>query len=259
LARQTESYSPNVLISASFGHVIPKSLLDCYDPSRRLNVHPSLLPLLRGPAPIQHAIAEGYYETGVSILGIEPISRGIDTGDIWAQESVAITNQSTFLDLRMKLSVIGAALLVDVLRSALNGSCHPVSQSNSNSSQAPLVNALSTRIDFQSWDAFRIDRVHRGMGHQRPLRMSVDRMGMRHIRLHEISIHTPPASLTRELRRPGDSLFNQITQSLVVRCAKDTEISVKQLQEDGRRIVSASTWKNGVSLRRDEVLCCLGI
>jgi Formyl transferase len=73
----------NILITASFGRIIPVPILNLFDRNRRLNVHASLLPHYRGPAPIQHAIADGRIETGVSILNIDPVSQGIDSGDIW--------------------------------------------------------------------------------------------------------------------------------------------------------------------------------
>ncbi|KZO95309.1 hypothetical protein CALVIDRAFT_482790, partial [Calocera viscosa TUFC12733] len=73
----------NLLVVASFGKILPPALLDRFAPNRRLNVHPSLLPHLRGPSPIQTAIYNGDTEIGVSIIGVE---KKVDSGDIWAQE-----------------------------------------------------------------------------------------------------------------------------------------------------------------------------
>ena len=55
-------------------------------PTRRLNVHPSLLPAYRGPAPIQHALMDGRDETGVCVIEMTERKRGIDSGAIWASE-----------------------------------------------------------------------------------------------------------------------------------------------------------------------------
>jgi methionyl-tRNA formyltransferase len=77
-----------MLITASFGQIVPKSILNQFLNLRRLNVHPSLLPVLRGPAPIQHSIAEAHHITGISILGIEPYADGIDSGHLWEQRHV---------------------------------------------------------------------------------------------------------------------------------------------------------------------------
>lgn len=85
---ETRQNPGNILITASFGRIIPTSMLNVFDRARRLNVHPSLLPRYRGPAPIQHAIADGQSETGVSVLNIDPFSRGVDSGDVWGSRAV---------------------------------------------------------------------------------------------------------------------------------------------------------------------------
>jgi methionyl-tRNA formyltransferase len=63
-------------------------MLERFYSRRRFNVHPSFLPQLRGPAPIQHAIAQQLNTSGVSVVGIQPLKEGIDTGDIWEQKAV---------------------------------------------------------------------------------------------------------------------------------------------------------------------------
>jgi methionyl-tRNA formyltransferase len=72
----------NVLVTASFGHIIPNSFLGHFDPSKRLNVHPSLLPRYRGAAPIQWTIANGDTSTGVSVQRLVEKGKGIDGGEI---------------------------------------------------------------------------------------------------------------------------------------------------------------------------------
>lgn len=76
----------SLLITASFGSILPPSLLSIFEQSRQLNVHPSLLPKYRGASPIQQAILNADTETGVTILGMN--SKGTDKGDIWAQNKV---------------------------------------------------------------------------------------------------------------------------------------------------------------------------
>jgi methionyl-tRNA formyltransferase len=72
----------NILVTASFGHIIPNSLLAQFDNDKRLNVHPSLLPRYRGAAPIQWTIANGDTETGVSVQRLVEKGKGIDGGDV---------------------------------------------------------------------------------------------------------------------------------------------------------------------------------
>jgi len=72
----------NVLVTASFGHIIPNSFLGQFESSKRLNVHPSLLPKYRGAAPIQWTIANGDASTGVSVQRLVEKGKGIDGGDV---------------------------------------------------------------------------------------------------------------------------------------------------------------------------------
>lgn len=78
--------APNdLLIVASFGHLIPPSLLSRFPPAQRLNLHPSMLPELSGAAPIQWAIAKQKDKTGVTV---QTLGEKFDSGDILSQEEV---------------------------------------------------------------------------------------------------------------------------------------------------------------------------
>jgi methionyl-tRNA formyltransferase len=81
----------HVVVTASFGRILPPSLLNTFAPTRRLNVHPSLLPAYRGPAPIQHAILNGDEETGVCVIEMLKLKQGIDSGAIWGCSRVVRT------------------------------------------------------------------------------------------------------------------------------------------------------------------------
>lgn len=84
--RPDENNSNHLLVTASFGRILPDSLLELFPKGQRLNVHPSLLPAYRGPAPIQHAIMNGDMETGVCVIEMLKRGGGIDTGEIWGQQ-----------------------------------------------------------------------------------------------------------------------------------------------------------------------------
>ena len=83
------SYHPplnHLLVTASFGRILSNSLLNLFLPSRRVNLHPSLLPMYRGAAPIQHALIDGQQETGVCVIEMTKWKEGIDSGSIWASQ-----------------------------------------------------------------------------------------------------------------------------------------------------------------------------
>jgi methionyl-tRNA formyltransferase len=85
----TGNDSSDALVTASFGRAVPAHILSRFDPSLRLNIHPSLLPKYRGAAPIQRTLINDETLTGVSILQMEDVSmHGFDAGPVWAQRGV---------------------------------------------------------------------------------------------------------------------------------------------------------------------------
>lgn len=74
----------HLIVTASFGRIVPSTVLNLFPQNQRLNIHPSLLPAYRGAAPLQHTIANGEKETGVCIIDMLKFSEGIDSGPIWA-------------------------------------------------------------------------------------------------------------------------------------------------------------------------------
>jgi hypothetical protein len=84
----------HLLVTASFGRILRPSLLQLFLPSQRLNVHPSLLPAYRGPAPIQRALMRGENVTGVCVIDMMEKKEGIDAGSVWGCESMASNTAS---------------------------------------------------------------------------------------------------------------------------------------------------------------------
>lgn len=78
----------HVLVTASFGRILTGTMLSSFQPPHRLNVHPSLLPAYRGPAPIQHAIIHGERRTGVCVIQMLKMSEGIDAGAIFGMQKM---------------------------------------------------------------------------------------------------------------------------------------------------------------------------
>ena len=83
---ELKDYRPDIIVVAAYGQILPKEVLEL-PKYGCVNVHASLLPRLRGAAPIQRAIIEGDEETGVTIM---QMSEGLDTGDMLAKESIKI-------------------------------------------------------------------------------------------------------------------------------------------------------------------------
>jgi methionyl-tRNA formyltransferase len=107
-------------IVAGLDHIFTRESLDALPPL--VNVHPSLLPDLRGPVPCFWAVRLGYKETGVSLHRIDP---GIDTGEILEQRRIVIDERWTADDLKSRCAALGAAMVADLLRSGGRGDSQP--------------------------------------------------------------------------------------------------------------------------------------
>ena len=135
---------PNIIITCAYGQILPKELLD-YPKYGCINVHASLLPKLRGGAPIHRAIMEGYNKTGITIMYMAP---GMDDGDIITQSEVEITDTDTASTLSNKLSKLGSKLLLDTLPSILEETNTRIEQNPDEVTFAPIIKKEDEKIDF---------------------------------------------------------------------------------------------------------------
>lgn len=110
-----------------------------------VNIHASILPKYRGPAPIQRAIEAGEKETGVTIFKID---EGIDTGEILLQKSIPIQSEETTPDLFEKLSIAGAEMLVKAIDNLGKGKVSFIPQEHGKSSKAPKLKKEEAHIDW---------------------------------------------------------------------------------------------------------------
>ncbi|MDI6798134.1 MAG: methionyl-tRNA formyltransferase [Desulfatibacillaceae bacterium] len=150
--------APDFLAVAAFGRILPPEIL-ALPKLFCLNVHPSLLPLYRGPAPIQHAILNGDAATGVTIMAMD---KGVDTGDILLQEQTPIEEGETAAELEERLARMGARLLVQAVNKTLAKEIVPVAQDGSLASFAPLLAKESGRVEWAK-PARQIERLVRAM------------------------------------------------------------------------------------------------
>jgi methionyl-tRNA formyltransferase len=148
--RQQEEYEkiislkPDLIITAAFGQILPKELLDA-PVHGCINVHASLLPELRGGAPIHYAIIQGKKKTGITIMYMV---EKLDAGDILTQVEVPITEDDNVGTLHEKLSVAGADLLSETLPRLLEGQITPIPQNNDEATFAYNIKREQEKIDW---------------------------------------------------------------------------------------------------------------
>ncbi len=143
-----------VFIVASYGNIIPQSVLDI-PKYGALNIHPSLLPQYRGPSPIQTAILNGDTETGVTIMKLD---EEMDHGPILGNSKFQIPNSKIkYAELHDELAKIGAELLLDILPKYIAGEIKPVPQDHSQATFTKIITKEDGRIDW-SKTAVEIDQ-----------------------------------------------------------------------------------------------------
>lgn len=158
VAGELRKLEPDLFIVVAYGRILPPDLLAV----PRLgpwNVHASLLPKLRGAAPIQWAIIRGESETGVSVMRMEA---GLDTGPVAAYATERIGPEDTAGTLSARLAPLGAKLLLETLPGIADGSLLPRRQDDASATLAPPLAKTHGRLDF-SQPAALVSALARGV------------------------------------------------------------------------------------------------
>lgn len=153
-------------VLVSFGKIIPQAILDLFTPGI-INVHPSLLPLYRGPSPIESAIANRDSKTAVSIMLLEA---KMDAGPIYLQVPYALDHTETKPELYDTLFTLGANLLVQKLPAIANGELLPEAQDESKASYCHILTKDMGTLDLSTLtpgDAEARIRAHLGFPRSR--------------------------------------------------------------------------------------------
>jgi methionyl-tRNA formyltransferase len=136
--------APQAMVIVGYGQIIPQSIIDIA-PLGVINVHASLLPELRGAAPIQWSIVRGHEKTGVTTMRIDA---RLDTGDIAMKWETPVDPDETAPELSPRLASAGADLLLKTLNGLANETVKPVPQDNSLATWAPILKKEDGRIDW---------------------------------------------------------------------------------------------------------------
>lgn len=138
------SYAPDMIITAAYGKILPKTMLDL-PKYGAINVHGSLLPKYRGAAPVQWAILNLDEKTGVTIMKMDP---GMDTGDILTQVEVPISDRVHTPELMNQLAEAGGDLLIQSLPGIIDGSIAAIPQNEAEATMSPPIEKDQGRISW---------------------------------------------------------------------------------------------------------------
>lgn len=140
-----EHIQPDFLVVIAFGHILTETILHL-PKFGAINVHASLLPKYRGPAPIQWAITNGERQTGVTTMLMD---KGLDTGDILLAKREPIFAEDTSSDLHDRLALSSADLLIKTLEGYASRKIKPIPQDHSQATYAPLLKKQDGHIDWK--------------------------------------------------------------------------------------------------------------
>lgn len=155
---QIRQMCPDVIVVVAFGQILSKEILEI-PKYGCLNVHASLLPKLRGAAPIQWSVIQGDKESGVTIMQMD---EGLDTGDMLLVEKYTLDEKETGGSLFDKLAKLGGPMILKVLKAAEEGALKPVPQNDAEHTYAKMLTKATGQIDF-SRSAVEIERLIRGL------------------------------------------------------------------------------------------------
>lgn len=226
----------DIYIVAAFGLMIPKTLLKSLSGIKTINVHPSLLPLYRGPSPIESTILAGDKKTGVSIMILD---EKMDHGPIINQEEEIIDDEyDDFITLSERLEKRGAELLVKTIPDFINGELKLKRQNDTQASYCRLIKKEDGKIDCKE-DATNVLRHIRAFTHW-PGSFALWREKNKIIKIIE-------ARLQNQLPEPPFTVgmvFKTSNGKPAVVCGKEA-IVIETIQIEGKKPIDSISFLNG--------------
>ena len=224
---------PDIIITCAYGQIIPKEVLN-YPKYGCINVHASLLPKLRGGAPIHHAIIDGYDKTGITIMYMD---EAMDSGDIISQREVVIDKEDTMESLHDKLRIVGKELLLSTLPSILDGTNPRIKQDTSEVTYASNIKSEEEYLDF-SKSSLELYNQIRGLC---PFPGSSCVIGEKEFKVYFARIE----KIDTSDKKPGEVLH--IYKDGLGIATSDYELVLLDIKPFGKRRMLASSFVNGIN------------
>lgn len=224
------SKNPDIIITCAYGQIIPNALIETPEYSA-INVHASLLPKLRGGAPIHHAIIDGYDKTGITIMYM---SSKMDAGDIISQKEITINDKDNVGTLHDKLSKIGTELLKETLPLIFEQKNERIKQNEEEVTFGYNITREEEKIDFNK-TAEQVYNQIRGLN---PFPLAYAILNEEETKIIEANINE------KTIGKVGK--ITEITKnSIIVKC-KDKSIEITKIKPFGKRIMEVKDYLNGI-------------
>ena len=237
---QLESLGADLFVTASYGNFLPQRLLNM-PPMGTVNVHGSLLPDLRGAAPIQWSIIRGYKETGVSTMLTDI---GMDSGDVLLSCTREIDDAVTYGQLYELLADDGAELLLKTLDAMAEGTLTPIKQDPALVTYAPMILKQDAGLDFTMSAQDIVNKV-RGMN---PSPVTYAYYGNERLKVWEAKVYLGDVPSMA----PG-SVFAADGKGLYVVCGQGA-VELTVIQGDGGKAMRAQDYLRGHAIAEGTLL-----
>ena len=228
---------PDLIVTCAYGQIIPKVILDC-PRLGCINVHASLLPKLRGGAPIHKAIIDGYDKTGITIMYMDV---KMDDGDIISQREIEILDSDNLESLHDKLSIMGKELLLDTLPSIIDGTNNREKQNEEEVTFAYNISREEEHIDF-SKSSREVFNLIRGLS---PVPSANAVIFDQEMKIYESII------FDKKYNGKYGEIVDINKQGIVV-CTGDGSIIITKVKPFGKKMMDATSYVNGIG--KDKLL-----
>ena len=236
--------NPDIIITAAYGQLVPEKILEIPE-HKCINVHGSLLPKLRGGAPIQYSILEDHRKTGITIMYMV---KKLDAGDMLSKVEVDILDSDNYETLHDKLSIAGRDLLNETLPKIFSGDISPEKQDDDEATFARNILREDEKIDWNTSarDVFNKIRA-----------LDPTPGAFTYLEGNVLKIWS-----TEEVKQDFESNFDKVgtiikqdKKSIYILCGKNTVLKVNELQVSGKKRMPVV---NFLSNKKDYVGTVLG-
>lgn len=226
---QIRDLKPEIGVLVAFGKIVPQKIIDLF-PRGIVNIHPSLLPLHRGPTPIESVILNGDKVTGVSIM---QLVKSMDAGPVFAQVTIQLEGNEDKVDLAEKLLEAGKDLLLKCLPQILDGKLEPTAQDSSQATYDTLIGKDDGVIDWRK-PASQLEREIRAYATWPKSRTTLANTPVIVTEAHVVSADTK--------HQPGEIILSK--KELMIACDQNL-LSIDHLKPEGKSEMPAISFLAG--------------
>lgn len=224
---------PDIIITCAYGQIIPEALLN-YPKYGCINVHGSLLPKLRGGAPIHHAIINGEKETGITIMYMD---KAMDSGDIISQKVLPILPEDNLDALYEKMSLLGANLLQETLPDIIAGKNNRIKQDEKLVTFGYNITKEEEKINFNN-SSLEIHNQIRGLSS----------IPGAYCYLDEKRLKIYASTLTNDKSKDAPGTISKIDKTGIYLSTKDNLLKITDIKLEGKKRCLVSDFVNGIKI-----------